>query len=347
MKRINTSRLLYVIICLICCCLLHSVDAKIVYIYNGSIYVMNDNGRNIRRLTDNQFWEYSPCWSPDGTQIAFDRNLEKDIQKFQLFIMDADGTNQQQLTHDGQGDRNDLSTWSPDGRYLAFTSNRSGDSEIHVIDLVDYAVKQLTGRNEPHGADSPDWSPDGKEILYKKFISREAGIADANIWVMSADGTNQRPLLPDQVPDPQLSLRIAPRWSSNGQRILFEKSIGGLQGDFPIKRFVIMRPNGAKKEINVNEKMGGEWVGSGSCWMDHGQAFLFSAGLLEVPREKQYHDIYRYEIATGRLRRLTQHRYHDIRPHWVEGALPVSPLGKLPTQWGEIKAVYGVETSQN
>ena len=79
--------------------------------------------------------------------------------------------------------------------------------------------------------------------------------------------------------------------------------------------------------------------------MGHGEAFLFSAGLLEVPREKQYHDIYRYEIATGKLRRLTLHRYHDIRPHWVEGVLSASPQEKLSTQWGEMKAVYDIKTS--
>ena len=107
MKLINISYLLCVIIWVICFFLLRSVDAKIVFDYNGSLYVMNDNGRGIHRLTDNQFWEGAPRWSPDGTKIAFRRFLDKkDYQKWQLFVMNADGTNQQQLTDSNEGSKN-------------------------------------------------------------------------------------------------------------------------------------------------------------------------------------------------------------------------------------------------
>ena len=348
LKPVNTSFNPQAIIALILCCLIvlsvqSIAEARIVYDYNGSIYVMNDDGGGIRRLTDNQFWELSAHWSPDGTQIAFERNLEKDIQKYQLFIMNADGTDQQQLTHHGDGDRNGDPTWSPDGRYLAFKSNRNKLSQIFVMELESRTVKQLTGVEEDSNSTSPDWSPDGKEIIYQKPVSRGGGLSHNNIWKMSADGTNQRPLLPDPAPEDPFTFRAFPDWSPDGQRILFLESKGKL--DDPVKRFVIMRRSGAKTVVDITEKMGGDWVGSGLCWTDHGRAFLFSAGLLDVPEDKRYHDIYRYEIATGKLRRLTRHRYHDMEPDWVAGPLHVFRQDKLPTQWGDMKAEYDIETS--
>lgn len=328
----------------LCClflCVTSRTHAKIVSVYNGSIYVMNDNGSGIRRLTNNQFWEAHPCWSPDGTQIAFERNLEKDIQKYQLFIMNANGTNQQQLTYKGEGEKNGSPAWSPDGQFLAFTSNRSGSSEIYVINLQNLTVEQLTGIEEETGSYTPDWTPDGKEIVFGRFIPKQ-GLSHKGIWIMSANGKNQRPFLPDPLEvDPPL-FRSYPHWMPDGQRILFLESRE--QQDNQVKRFVIQHRNGSRNEIDINEKIGGKWVGSGAGLMEKGQSILFSAGRLGVSKDKKYHDIYRYEIATGRLNKLTNHPYHNIEPDWIEGALLVLPQGKLSTQWGEIKELYGVET---
>lgn len=346
MKLINTSRLLCVIICLICCCLVCSVNAKIVFNYNGSLYVMNDNGRNIRRLTDNQFSEDSPRWSPDGTKIAFERSLEKDIQKYQLFIMNADGTNQQQLTDNNEGDQNGRPAWSPDGQHMAFKSNRSGRSEIHIMHFQSRKVTQLTGIEEETGSSTSDWSPDGKEIVYGRSVSRGGGLSHKGIWIMSADGKNQEPFLLDPPANAPSLFRSYPCWAPDGQRILFIESRGAAEQR--VKRFVIQHRNGPRTEIDINEKIGGRWVGSGARWMDGGRAILFSAGRLDVPEKDHFHNIYQYEIATGKLRRLTaptKFPYNESAPDWIAGPLPVSRQDKLPMQWGNIKAVYGIKTS--
>ena len=70
-------------------------------------------------------------WSPDGTRIAFTRLTAGD----QIYMMNADGSNQTQLTNTPGGDGGPA--WSPDGTKIAFTSTRNGslNPQIYVMDV--------------------------------------------------------------------------------------------------------------------------------------------------------------------------------------------------------------------
>ena len=56
---------------------------------NHEIYVMDADGRNVIRLTNNSGW--SPAWSPDGARIAF-VSLGEGIFDFGIYVMNADGS---------------------------------------------------------------------------------------------------------------------------------------------------------------------------------------------------------------------------------------------------------------
>ena len=111
-----------------------SPNGRQIVFYSGragasDIYVMDADGNNQRRLTHiPNLIDEMPNWSPDGQQIAFVRcRVDDHDQKhiYNIFVMDADGGNVQQVTNFwGAG----TPKWSPDGQWILFDG-----SELHPI----------------------------------------------------------------------------------------------------------------------------------------------------------------------------------------------------------------------
>ena len=341
MNRLKTNVLSQTTRFFFACCLLLfagatvSVDAKIVFCVDDDLYVMNDDGTHRRRITKNtQAMDRDPRWSPDGTQVAFTRFMDKDrIQtSSEVFIINADGTDPQRLTHNNVNDSDP--SWSPDAQHLAFTSTRGGKWDVFVIELTSRTVTQLTGIEDEVGSVAPDWSPDGTQIVFERFIRIKNGINPKTIYVMSADGQHPRPVLPDPPFNGPPTFRFFPRWSADGQRILFAEVKWFETKD--IEKIIVQRIGSRKQEItDINDRLGNNWLGAGTCWMDNDRAILFSIRRSDKPTPN--YDIYRYTFGTRGLRRLPSMDSDERNPDWTEGALSVSPYGKLTTLWGEIK----------
>ena len=163
--------------------------------------------------------------------------------------MNADGTDPQRLTHNNVLDN--TPSWSPDGTQIAFSSSRSGVWEVFVIELATRAVTQLTDDL----SSTPEWSPDGTQIAFERFIKIPNGINPKTIYVMDADGQHQRPVLPDPPLDGPPTFRYFPRWSADGQRILFYESKWFKEGD--VLKLIVQQVGGRKKEItDINDRLG-------------------------------------------------------------------------------------------
>ena len=146
------------------------------------IYVMDSNGGNVRRLTNNPgFLARGPVWSPDGRKIAYYSNIINGNPD--IYVMDADGSNQINLTEDPER-RNWSPVWSPDSSKIAFTSLR-GSKEIYSMNADGSDIRNLT--NHPAEDWDPSWSPDGRKIAFE--TDRDGW--GREVYVMDADGSNQ------------------------------------------------------------------------------------------------------------------------------------------------------------
>ena len=106
------------------------------------IYVMDADGGNQQRLTENLFDDWDPSWSPDGKRIAFSSDRKGDFANYEIYVMDTDGGNQRRLT-DNRGGAYQPS-WSPDGKRITFVSDRDGNDEIYVMDANGGNQRNLT-----------------------------------------------------------------------------------------------------------------------------------------------------------------------------------------------------------
>ncbi|GIV01726.1 MAG: hypothetical protein KatS3mg015_0556 [Fimbriimonadales bacterium] len=121
------------------------------------------------------------------TFIAFESTRDGN---FEIYVMNADGTNQTNLTNNAAIDSGPV--WSADGSKIAFVSDRDGNDEVYVMNADGTNQTRLT--NNPAPSDRfPVWSPDGSKIA---FVSDRDG--NVEIYVMNADGTSQT--RPDEQP---------------------------------------------------------------------------------------------------------------------------------------------------
>ncbi len=151
------------------------------FVYNFDIWVMNANGSKAERLTDYEEYDADPTWSPDGKRIAFTRAMPE--RKFDILVVNADGTNPINLTNSPQSDEGGAA-WSPDGRRIAFSANRgsqTSNSTLWVMNADGSNPRMVTtavGHNT-----TPVWTPDGRRLVFQS--TRDF---NPEIYIVDVDG---------------------------------------------------------------------------------------------------------------------------------------------------------------
>ncbi len=164
---------------------------------NDDIFVMNDDGSGLGQLTSDSANDRFPAWSPDGSKIVF---ISSRSGIDQVWLMDADGSDPQQLTFDAVF-KGQVPDWSPDGSKIAYAVGDPGD--IWVIDADGTNAHPVIAT--PTDEFGPAWSPDGEHLAFLQFDDRTVYVADAD------DGGNRHAVHP-------LGLQAVPAWQPRGNR---------------------------------------------------------------------------------------------------------------------------------
>ncbi len=187
--------------------------------YN-ELYLMDDDGTNVRRLTFNKFEDSNPAFSPDKKKIVFHRAFDpSDISTYEIYMLNLETGKETRLTNnnvlDGHPD------WSPDGKKIVFARYNGNNPDIFIINIETGEETQLT--NTDYDENDPEWSPDGKYIAFKSTRHTKKPGRD-EIYVMNSDGTGVR----------RLTSTIGwesdhdPSWSSDSKYIYFERFEGSV-----------------------------------------------------------------------------------------------------------------------
>ncbi|MGI9463974.1 MAG: Tol-Pal system beta propeller repeat protein TolB [Aestuariivirgaceae bacterium] len=229
-------------------------DTRIVFIEEEGpkdqrtkrLVIMDQDGFNVRRLTEGSNLVLTPRFSPTSQEITY--------------MSFADGKPRVYLYNIETGLREIVGVFpnmsfsprfSPDGQQVIMSLQKGGNSDIHTLDLRSRTTRQLT--NTPAIDTAPSYSPDGRRIVFESDRN-----GTQQIYVMGADGSNQQRISFGQ------GRYSTPVWSPRGDYIAFTK-LGG--GRFSIG---VMRPDGSGERI-LTEGFHNE----GPTWAPNGRVIMF------------------------------------------------------------------------
>jgi len=263
-----------------------------------------------------------PQLSPDGRQVVYVRawrDVMADRTQSNLWIVGVDGGRHRALT---TGKRNDSSPrWSPDGARLLYISrDADGKAQFYLRWMDTGETAQLT--HLTRSPSQPVWSPDGKWIAFTMFVP-------------------EKKKSPIRMPDKPEGAKWAkpPKYID---RLLYRSDGAGYREQGSRQIFVLPAEGGTPRQITQGPYPNPARRGGRISWTADSRAIVFSAN-----REKDWEyepldtEIYRVEIETGKVTRLTSRKGPDTNPVVSPDGEKIAYLGfDDKRQWYQVTQLY-------
>jgi Tol biopolymer transport system component/predicted Ser/Thr protein kinase len=221
-------------------------------------------------LTSYPGLEIQPALSPDGKQVAFAWNGEKE-DNYDIYVKLVDAGTPLRLTTNPQPDCSPA--WSPDGRYIAFLRWSPKGAEVYVIPALGGSERKLaqtaaivdwTGAASTGGRLS--WSPDGRSLA---VVDRSSPKEPNSIYLLSTETREKRRLT---LPPAGYAGDVYPALSPDGGTLAFVRIRGAAAQDVYLEAFGGGKPSAEPRRLTFDER----YV-NGIDWTPDGRSILFSS----------------------------------------------------------------------
>ncbi|RMH72051.1 MAG: hypothetical protein D6675_05295 [Gemmatimonadetes bacterium] len=263
------------------------------------------------------FINIAPSLSPEGDKIAFVQSGSWN-QYSRIILMSAINgkiIDKSLVTGERTGhfehlhtDRNKL-TWSPDSRYLAFAAKAGDQDGLHIV-TVKNGDKHYLLKFDLDGLYSPDWSPDGSQIVFvglKNGYSDLYVVRDVDLYlrgeVSEADlRANLQRLTHDMWDDNW------PSWSPDGSQIAFSSDHPSTEQRSDVGQYDIFTMN--MKDYSIQRVVDLPSKEEHPEWLPHGEGLVFVSDQNGVP------NLYRLNFAENTIEAMTNVATGVAMPTW-------------------------------